>query len=352
MSRSKLQNLAATAVQTLAAWAEKQVSCASIFGAASYEDKIYIDTVPLELSGGTAVELSLQRLGLTPKRVNPGNRAETLCLNEYSLVFFNAHGDIGECGRLQGQLDLDHIPYTGSGVLASAICLQKDTASSLARAFGLITPPQQLCWTVEEIRTAVESANDFVVVKPARGGSSVGVSIIEPGSASVASLPELDDRQYLPAVVQDYIPGRDVTIGAIATSSEFLMLPPVSVRCKNEPNFYGQYEKMHAHWRGDVKYEVESAGFRKSELLNELLPSLLRACHIRGAVRADFRLANDGVLHFLEINTSPGLSLQGNLATAATACGISFDELIAILVASSAYDDPGSGKTTWLDSLD
>jgi len=181
-----------------------------------------------------------------------------------------------------------------------------------------------------------------VVVKPLRGGSSVGARLYGDPAVSDIQFESFLRRQHLPAVVQEYISGYDVTVGVLLDESKVYTLPPVEIR--HQSAIYGETEKMRDHWAGAVRYIVPASMPEPIlESLRSSSVSLVELCGFRGAVRFDFRITDDDLVYFLEANTNPGLSMGSNIALAAKAVGLSFIELISFITLTASYDDTASG---------
>jgi len=244
------------------------------------------------------------------------------------LAFIALHGGSGENGAVQGLLEVMGIPYTGSGVLASAMAMDKVVSKSLFAAAGLHVPPYRVVRSVEGLREAL-AASAFPapwVIKPAAEGSSIGVSIVQNEEEIDAAAREAfryGDR----VILEKYVPGREIQIGVLADRS----IGAVEV-CPSK-SFY-DYE---------CKY---TAGKTRYVLPPELDPSLLesveaaalrahRTLGCRAYSRVDFRLDPDGRPYILEVNTLPGMTPTSLLPKIARQAGIGFGELLEEIIGAS-----------------
>jgi len=343
-----LQKTAEELLLATSAWRNSHPCVLSIYGPGSREDEVYVQRVPTEAAAGTAVDEVLRELGFHVERVTPDvtNLAERISSADF--VFINAHGDMGECGRIQGLCDIMRTPYTGSGLLGSAVCLQKDFLSTFARGLGFSVPAQLLLQSssIEDDMPLIKRMLP-AVLKPARGGSSVGLRVIK-DIHDFASIQE--ERQSWPAVLEEYIVGQDVTLGMIQYGTRLELLPPLIIDTAS--SLYGEDEKMSGHWRGEVRYattEVPSSDWLGGIRIK--VRSLVEKINLRGAIRFDFRISSKGEPFLLEVNTNPGISREGNLSLAARAAGLGFHRLIAMLALLASYDDPYTGKVISLTSL-
>jgi D-alanine-D-alanine ligase len=249
------------------------------------------------------------------------------------LVFIALHGGDGENGTLQALLDLAGIPYTGSGVLASAIAMDKVMSKKIFRVEGIPTPewvervaPEDPAapWNPELTPAEIERLGGYpVVVKPNEEGSSVGITLVE---RAPELRPALDLARHYGRVVlvESFIEGRELTVGVIDDRA----LPVVEIIPQE-----GWYDYEHKYTAGASRYEVPAA--IAPEMRDRLFDLSIRACRAlrcRGAARVDFRLGADGVPQCLEVNTVPGLTELSLVPKAAAAAGMSYSEMIRAIV--------------------
>jgi D-alanine-D-alanine ligase len=312
----------------------------------------YADCAALKISviaGGRSPEGKGSRLSGATARdalVELGANAVLVDLNSPSLVeevsrtdvaFVAGHGWEGEDGKLQGLLEILGIPYTGSGVLASAICMYKPTFKTLMEARGLPTPKWSsihLDSADYELSGLIEQLGGAVFVKPASGGYSFGAGVarnIEEIRAIIRVAPAYSEQPY---VAEQYVTGIEVTVGVLCEEGSTKVLPPLMTQSFTE--FYDERAKSDPNLRNYVCPAPLSAATIK--LLQDQALKVFEVSMCHGFGRVDFMVHNDG-LTVLEMNTVPGLSRDSNLATMAYAADIEYGELIRIMLAS-AFNRP------------
>ncbi|HEV8128707.1 MAG TPA: D-alanine--D-alanine ligase [Candidatus Eisenbacteria bacterium] len=252
------------------------------------------------------------------------------------LVFIALHGGDGENGVLQAVLDLARIPYTGSGVLASAVSMDKSLSKRIFRDLGIPTPdwieleaPAEsgARWRPAIGDAEIETLGGYpVIVKPNDQGSSVGISVVR---TKAELLPAIEDaRRYGRLIlVESFIEGREVTVAVLEGRS----FPVVEI----EPEG-GWYDYRHKYTAGASRYEVPA---KLPPEITERILSLgrdaCRALRVTGLARVDFRLSEDGTPYCLEVNTVPGMTETSLVPKAAAAAGLSYKELVRSIVESA-----------------
>jgi len=286
----------------------------------------------VSLSSGRQVIAALRDGGfeVTPIEVGTDLRAVIAALDPAPDVVFNAlHGRFGEDGAIQGVLDWLGIPYTHSGVRASALAMDKAAAKAVFAAAGLPVAAGRVV-AIAEIADADPLPRPYVV-KPVNEGSSVGVSIIRAGDNRRAAV--VETWRYGPtAMVEEYVPGRELTVGVMGDRA--LAVTEIAPR----HGFY-DYESKYAD--GGSRHIVPAQLHPKAyaQALDVALAAH-RALGCRGASRADFRYddtgGEPGRLVLLEVNTQPGLTPTSLLPEQAAHLGMSFAELCAWMVEHAA----------------
>ena len=249
----------------------------------------------------------------------------------FACVFNALHGRLGEDGTVQGMLELLGLPYTGSGVLASALCMDKVRANALMAAAGLDIP------SFEEVEIKDGIAGDLVerlvatyglplVVKPVREGSTIGLTIAKDVD-QVASGLVLAGRYDRRVLVQRFAAGTEITIGVLATP-DVQVLPTLEIVSDNPVYDYdAKYTAGKSHHIIPARIP-ELARREASESARRAFTELGCA----GMARVDIIVDADGTPWVLEVNTVPGLTELSLLPDAARAAGIAFDELCQRLV--------------------
>jgi D-alanine-D-alanine ligase len=252
------------------------------------------------------------------------------------LVFIALHGGDGENGVLQAVLDLARIPYTGSGVLASAVSMDKSLSKRIFRDLGIPTPDwielEAPADPAERWRPAIGDAEIRalggypVIVKPNDQGSSVGINVVRaPGEL----LPAIEEaRRYGRLIlVESFIEGREVTVAVLDGRS----FPVVEITPEG-----GWYDYRHKYTAGASRYEVPAKlPTEVTERLLALGRDACRALRVTGLARVDFRLAEDGTAYCLEVNTVPGMTETSLVPKAAASAGLSYRDLVRSIVESA-----------------
>lgn len=238
-------------------------------------------------------------------------------LREVDVVFLAMHGGSGENGTVQALLDLAGVPYTGTGLLGSAIGMDKDVSKRLFLAAGVPTP----AWLMAPVTAeAVAAELGFpVIVKPNGQGSTVGLTLV----AEAAALPgavELAARFDHEIMVERYIAGRELTVGVLG--SEALAVGEI---IPAEGVIFDYVAKYQAGAAEEI-FPADLAP-RDTQRIRELALQAHRALKLECYSRADFRMDADGGMWCLELNTLPGMTSGSLLPRSAAAVGIDFAEL-------------------------
>ncbi|MEA3450095.1 MAG: D-alanine--D-alanine ligase [Patescibacteria group bacterium] len=249
-------------------------------------------------------------------------------LNVYSVVFLALHGTFGEDGRMQSVLDILGVPYTGSGVLASALGMDKLKSSQFVRALGIKTPNFLNFYdknNIDNIDKQIESKIGYpCVVKPTESGSSIGISIVkERKDLNEAIKKAYDEHDKI--IIEEFIEGREITCGVLGNNFDKKLeaLPPVEIISKNE--FFDYNAKYFSEDTEEI-CPTEISNNLTSQI-QDYAKKIHRALGCDGLTRSDFIL-RDGEFYFLEVNTLPGLTEQSLCPKEARAAGMSFSEFI------------------------
>ncbi|MBC7327139.1 D-alanine--D-alanine ligase [bacterium] len=244
-------------------------------------------------------------------------------LLEADVAFIALHGKMGEDGTIQGFLESLGIPYTGSGVLASALAIDKLRTKQIFHFYNIPTPP----WVIIEKTKPIPSLSYPVVIKPQKQGSSVGVTIVK----SEEELPSALELafQYDPIVIgEKYIEGRELSVPILEMNGEPTALPIVEII--PDEGFYDYYHK----YTPGVTKEVAPAPLESEteEKIKKLAISAFKALGCENFARVDLRLDSDDNPFILEINTIPGLTPLSLFPFSAKTMGISFPQLIDTII--------------------
>lgn len=282
----------------------------------------------VSLKSGAAVLAALQKAGVDAHPFDPAERDLHALLEEgFQRVFIALHGRFGEDGTVQGALELMGIPYTGSGVMASAIAMDKWRTKMIWQAAGLPIPAYEALTEASDWQALAEHLKLPLFVKPANEGSSVGISKVK----TVADLPAAfaEAAQHDKVVLAESFVGSGEYTVAIVNGRA---LPAIKIESANE--FY-DYEAKYL--RDDTRYLCPSGLSAAEEA--EMQNLALRGFALIGAEgwgRVDFLRDEMGKAYLLEINTSPGMTDHSLVPMAARQAGISFEQLV-LQVLERAY---------------
>ena len=247
--------------------------------------------------------------------------ANAVAINEAEVVFIALHGGAGEDGTIQALLELAGKPYTGSGVLASAIAMDKATSKKLFLQGGIPTPEWILLSSGDELPALhAESLGGYpLIVKPNTEGSTVGLTVVtraedQPDAITLAA-------EYGPDVlIERFIPGRELTVAVLGGEA----LPVVEIKPQG-----GHYDYEHKYTAGMSEYFCPAdLPEPLAERIRDLVLRAARALGCRGVSRVDFRLSPANEPFCLEVNTIPGMTPTSLVPMAARARGLSYDQLV------------------------
>ncbi|TCO55663.1 D-alanine--D-alanine ligase family protein [Actinocrispum wychmicini] len=254
---------------------------------------------------------------------------------DIDVAFLALHGPGGEDGKIQGALETLGIPYSGSGVMASAVGMHKPTFKKLATMNSLDTPRwMEVDRSISTIVTAASAGLSLgwpAFVKPTSGGGSLDASIVQNEFALQYALESCSENDYNQYIVEEYIAGTPCTVGLLEVGGVLQPLPVLTVDTDRE--FYDY----------TAKHDIQQ---RREQCPADLPPGMAfrlqkyavrahRMIGAHGVSRVDFLIGPNGQIAILEINTVPGLSLQGNLATMARAARIDYPQLVEYVLATA-----------------
>ena len=304
-----------------------------VYGPKSEEDAFYIANSPPAQLGISSIKSAMNGLVFDWKICDPASPSFINALQEIEIAFLAVHGEYCEDGRLQGLLDYLSIPYTGSGVLASAIGLNKVAFKRIMLGHNLPTPDFKVLENDLDLRSQLESMLTEIeppwLAKPISGGSSIGIGILESVEEAVSFLEKPDNREKS-YFIERIVPGRSVTVGILELVGESVALPALEVETSSL--IYDQETKLGRDHNTKPKYyippRVEASIIEDVQKRALEVHSLIGA---RGFSRLDFIIGRHDDINILEINTLPGLSMDGNYANAARAFGLEYEELIVAI---------------------
>ncbi len=278
----------------------------------------------VSLKSGAAVLAALQRAGVDAHAFDPRDRSlSELQTQQFQCVFIALHGHGGEDGTLQGALELMRIPYTGSGVLASALAMDKWRTKLIWQSAGIPVPDYTLLDADTDFAAVEARLGLPIFVKPANEGSSIGISKVKQvGGLAVAWA---EAAKFDPLVIAErFVDAGEYTIAILERDGALRALPMIQIVPANE-----YYDYQAKYLSDDTKYLCPcDLPAEKQRALGELALNAFTVLGGRGWGRVDLMLDKQGNPSFLEVNTSPGMTDHSLVPMAARASGIDFTELV------------------------
>jgi len=308
----------------------KDKKIAVVMGGPSSEREVSLNT-------GTAILTALKEKGYNAVGIDldPINFVEQLSKAGIEVVFNAIHGRYGEDGVLQGVLELLGIPYTGSGLLSSAMAMDKGISKRIFLSANIPTPRSRLFAKTDRNQDlAAIIVAEFaipVVVKSASQGSSIGVNIVEKSD----DLPEAINQAFMYSdniLVEEFIVGRELTV-AVWGNDEFEALPIIEI-----VPYSGRYDYRSKYTKGATEYIVPAKlADNTANLVKKVAIEAFTKLGCRGIARVDIMLDKDSNPYVLEVNTIPGMTATSLVPKAAAAIGITFADLCERLLCMVEY---------------
>lgn len=283
----------------------------------------------VSLKSGAAVLGALQAGGVDAFGIDVGNDLLAQLSNErIDRAFIVLHGRGGEDGSMQGLLECAGIPYTGSGILASALAMDKLRTKQVWQSLGLPTPRHAVLASEDDCHAAADSLGFPLIVKPAHEGSSIGMAKVE-GVAELIAAWRAASTYDSQVLVEQWIQGPEFTIATLRGA----VLPPIGL---GTPHTFYDYDAKYV--ASDTQYRIPCGlDAAKEQELKDLSARACEAVGIQGWARVDVMQDSAGAFWLLEVNTVPGMTDHSLVPMAARAAGLDFQQLVlAILDASMA----------------
>ncbi len=296
-----------------------------LMGGLSAEREVSIKT-------GAAIHRALSEKGYSAHLIDvDSDIADHLKRQAIDTAFIALHGAFGEDGALQGMLEIMEIPYTGSGVLASALAMNKAAAKKIFVFHGVNTPAFRNIRISDDSASIADSVNPGfpLIVKPCEEGSTLGISVAKNAREfhDAVALAARFDRDLL---IEEYIQGREITVAVL----DGRQLPLIEIRPKS-----GFYDYRAKYTGGATEYIVQPD--MEAETEDAVCKAALQAYHAlgcRGAARVDVIVDNENSCFVLEVNTIPGMTETSLLPMAAAGAGIGFEALVEIILCGARLD--------------
>ncbi|MGH8435144.1 MAG: D-alanine--D-alanine ligase [Pseudomonas sp.] len=310
MSRELKSNLAPQAFGRVAV----------LFGGKSAERAV-------SLKSGNAVLEALQSAGVDAFGIDVGDDfLQRLVSEKIDRAFIVLHGRGGEDGSMQGLLECLEIPYTGSGVLASALAMDKLRTKQVWQSLGLSTPRHAVLASAADCHSAAAELGFPLIVKPAHEGSSIGMAKVNDVDELIVAWQAAStyDSQVL---VEQWIHGPEYTIAVLRDE----VLPPIGL---GTPRTFYDYDAKYL--AADTQYRIPCGlDAAKEQELKDLTARACEAVGIQGWARADVMQDAAGKFWLLEVNTVPGMTDHSLVPMAARAAGLDFQQLVLAILADS-----------------
>ncbi|MBN9429639.1 MAG: D-alanine--D-alanine ligase [Burkholderiales bacterium] len=325
---------ASTALSDAIAASQPQVShdpaafgkVAVLFGGHSAEREV-------SQMSGSGVLAALRSRGVDAHAFDPAERGmDELRRDGFARAFIALHGRYGEDGAVQGALELLGIPYTGSGVMASALAMDKVMTKRVWLTYGLPTPRFEVVRAGDSLRELPDRLGLPLIMKPPHEGSTIGISKVS-GYSEVTQAFELAAQHDDVVLAEEFIDGRELTVAILGSGRDAQALPVIEIQAPG-----GNYDYQNKYFSDDTRYlcpaplpEAVTAEVQR------IAVESYRALDCAGWGRVDVMLRRgDDAPFLLEVNTSPGMTGHSLVPMAARAIGLSYEDLCLRILASAA----------------
>ena len=281
---------------------------------------------------GSGVLAALQGKGIDAHAFDPGQRSlAELAAEKFDRVFIALHGRYGEDGSLQGALELLGIPYTGSGVMASSVGMDKITTKIVWLNAGLPTPRYVVLNAQSDLAAVAADLGLPLIVKPPHEGSTIGITKVSEAAGFQAAYDKaaaLDDS----VLAEEFVTGREFTVAILGSGANARALPVVEIVAPE-----GNYDYQNKYFTDDTKYYCPAAlPEALTAEMQRIAVEAYRALGCEGWGRVDVLLRErDQKPFLLEVNTSPGMTSHSLVPMAARAEGISYEDLCVEILRSA-----------------
>jgi D-alanine-D-alanine ligase len=287
----------------------------------------------ISLISGKAVLAALREKRVDAHAFDPAERDLFELRREgFARAFIALHGRFGEDGTVQGALEVMGIPYTGSGVMASALAMDKWRTKLVWEASGIATPRYSMLRADSDFERVLRVLGLPLIVKPAREGSTLGLTKVRTAADLVPAY-EFAARFDELVLAEEFIEGQELTASILGDTA----LPLIRIEAPG-----GNYDYQNKYFTDDTRYHCP-AGVRVDleEEIRRVAVEGFRVLGCRGWGRADVMLRPDGSYSFLEMNTSPGMTGHSLVPMAAKAAGLSYPDLCLRILEAAALDAKG-----------
>jgi D-alanine-D-alanine ligase len=303
-----------------------------LFGGRSAEREV-------SLMSGTGVLAALQSKGVDAHAFDPAERGlAELAAEKFDRVFIALHGRYGEDGTLQGALEQLGVPYTGPGVMASSIAMDKVMTKRIWLACGLPTPKflvlDSHSSTAEQLRVVSDELGLPLMLKAPHEGSTIGIAKVNEQSEMQQGF-ALCAKYDNVVLAEQFVRGRELTVPVLGEGRDARALPVIEIRAPQ-----GNYDYQHKYFGDETKYLCPAPlDEALTQRIQDLAVKAFNALGCRGWSRVDFMLrSSDNEPFLLEINTSPGMTGHSLVPMSARESGLSYEDLCVKILRSAALD--------------
>lgn len=254
------------------------------------------------------------------------NIAATLRTKNIEFVYNAMHGRFGEDGCIQGMLEVMGIPYTGCGVMASSVCMNKEYTKNILKEAGIPLIKSVLIKKGEDYKEKIKELKYPFMLKPVSEGSSIGMYKVN-NPEEMAECFDKSAKYGQDVMVEEFIQGKGLTVGVLEDGDKMFATEIIEFRTKTE---WYDYEAKYT--AGMTKFIIPAElSEEMTKKVKQIAVDAFKACDCRGVSRVDFMVADDKA-YVLEINTSPGMTDLSDLPAQSNAMGIDYDTLVQIIL--------------------
>ena len=282
----------------------------------------------ISLRSGKNCLAALHRLGYTNASIVDVSENIMNDLKGYEFAYNTLHGKFGEDGCIQGVLEILKIPYTGCGVMSSAICMNKEYTKKVMSTAGLPLITSVYLLPNEDPVEKVKDLHYPLMIKPVSEGSSFGMNKVSNNEELIKAVEEA--RKYNTEIlIEEYLVGIAATVGVLEKDGRAFATEILELRPKNE---WYDYEAKYTKGMTEFILPAELSA-EMTERVKWNAVKAFEVCGCSGVSRVDFLIVNN-IPYILEINTNPGMTDTSDLPAQAQACGISYDNLVEMILYS------------------
>ena len=290
----------------------------------------------VSIMSGSGVLNALKSRGVDAHPFDPGLQSlAELEAARFDRVFIALHGRGGEDGTIQGVLETLGVPYTGSGVQASAIAIDKETTKQIWLQAGIPTPAHRVGHAATDWMQVIAELGDQLIVKPSHEGSTIGITKVTSHDHNELAFAFEAAAQYDDAVlIEQLIVGRELTCAILGEGGAAEALPLIEIQAPDS-----NYDYHSKYFSDDTKYLCPApVDADTAARVSQLCLHAYRALGARGWGRVDVMLRDDGAPFLLELNTSPGMTGHSLVPMAARAVGMSYEDLVLRILVMATLD--------------